>query len=168
MSSSNCCFLTCIQISQEAGQVVWYSTPRILQKTQVLKTTCKRACTAAAFPMSRDESKQSTQWGRDEWFKEWGSGLWRNMAHTLKKEIMSSEVQISDNQNQWRREDESCVIGFTFQTGQTRLLAVSTLTKIKWTPSDGNFLCLAKGIGERKSYIGRLKFTDSHKYLSTI
>ena len=25
MSSSNCCHLTCIQISQEAGQVVWYS-----------------------------------------------------------------------------------------------------------------------------------------------
>ena len=25
MSSSNHCFLTCIQISQEAGQVVWYS-----------------------------------------------------------------------------------------------------------------------------------------------
>ena len=25
MSSSNCCFLTSIQISQEVGQVVWYS-----------------------------------------------------------------------------------------------------------------------------------------------
>ena len=25
MSSSNCCFLTCIQVSQEAGQMVWYS-----------------------------------------------------------------------------------------------------------------------------------------------
>ena len=25
MSSSNCCLLTCIQFSQEAGQVVWYS-----------------------------------------------------------------------------------------------------------------------------------------------
>ena len=25
ISSSNCCLLTCIQISQEAGQVVWYS-----------------------------------------------------------------------------------------------------------------------------------------------
>ena len=24
MSSYNCCLLTCIQISQEAGQVVWY------------------------------------------------------------------------------------------------------------------------------------------------
>ena len=25
MSSSNCCFLTCIWVSQEAGQVVWFS-----------------------------------------------------------------------------------------------------------------------------------------------
>ena len=25
MSSTSCCFLTCIQVSQEAGQVVWYS-----------------------------------------------------------------------------------------------------------------------------------------------
>ena len=25
MSSSNCCFLTCIQVFLEAGQVVWYS-----------------------------------------------------------------------------------------------------------------------------------------------
>ena len=25
MSSSNCCFQTCIQVSQEAHQVVWYS-----------------------------------------------------------------------------------------------------------------------------------------------
>ena len=30
MSSSNCCFLTCIQISQEADQVVWYSMPPVL------------------------------------------------------------------------------------------------------------------------------------------
>ena len=25
MSSSNCCFLTCTQVSLEAGKVVWYS-----------------------------------------------------------------------------------------------------------------------------------------------
>ena len=25
MASSNCCFLTCIQVSKKAGQVVWYS-----------------------------------------------------------------------------------------------------------------------------------------------
>ena len=29
MFSSNCCFLTCIQVSQEAGQVVWY--PHLLR-----------------------------------------------------------------------------------------------------------------------------------------
>ena len=30
MSSSNCCFLTCIQVSQEAGQVVWYNFPQFI------------------------------------------------------------------------------------------------------------------------------------------
>ena len=25
MSDSNCCFLTCIQVTQEIGKVVWYS-----------------------------------------------------------------------------------------------------------------------------------------------
>ena len=30
MSSSNCCFLTCIQVSQKADQMVWYS--RLLKK----------------------------------------------------------------------------------------------------------------------------------------
>ena len=25
MSNSNCCFSTCIKVSQEAGKVVWYS-----------------------------------------------------------------------------------------------------------------------------------------------
>ena len=25
MFGSNCCFLTCLQVSQEAGKVVWYS-----------------------------------------------------------------------------------------------------------------------------------------------
>ena len=38
VSSSNCCFLTCIHISQETGQVVWYSHllnfPRLLLSTQ--------------------------------------------------------------------------------------------------------------------------------------
>ena len=31
MSSSNCCFLTCIQVSQEAGKVVWY--PHLFQNS---------------------------------------------------------------------------------------------------------------------------------------
>ena len=52
MSSSNCCFLTCIQISQEADQVVWYSHllqnfPQFIVIHTVkglgtVNTTCKR------------------------------------------------------------------------------------------------------------------------------
>ena len=38
MSISNCCFLTCIQISQEAGQVVWYS--HLFQNGKPLQCSC--------------------------------------------------------------------------------------------------------------------------------
>ena len=42
------------------------------------------------------------------------------------------------------------------------MLPVSTQTEVKWVPiSAGNTLMLSKGDGERKAYIGRLKFTDS-------
>ena len=34
MPSSDCCFLTCIQISQEAGQVVWCSRPSPSRRQQ--------------------------------------------------------------------------------------------------------------------------------------
>ena len=52
MSSSNCCFLTCIQVSQEAGQVVWYSHlfqnfPQfivILSRVQFFATPWTAAC----------------------------------------------------------------------------------------------------------------------------
>ena len=36
MSHSNCCFLTCIQISQEAGKMVWYS--QLLKNFPILRT----------------------------------------------------------------------------------------------------------------------------------
>ena len=32
MSSFNCCFLTCVQISQEAGKVFWRKFPTTLYK----------------------------------------------------------------------------------------------------------------------------------------
>ena len=48
MSSSNCCFLTCIEVSQEAGQVVWYSHlfqnfPQQIWKTQQWPQDWKRS-----------------------------------------------------------------------------------------------------------------------------
>ena len=46
MSSSNCCFLACIQVSQEAGQVVWYShlkyiTLYLFEYWYILLLSCK-------------------------------------------------------------------------------------------------------------------------------
>ena len=38
MSSSNCCFLTCIEISQEAGQVVWYCITKHFPQFIVIHT----------------------------------------------------------------------------------------------------------------------------------
>ena len=36
LSCSNCCFMTCIQVFQEAGQMVWYS--HLLKKFVVIHT----------------------------------------------------------------------------------------------------------------------------------
>ena len=46
MSSSNCCFLTCIQVPKETGKVIWYS--------HVLNN----------FPQSLVERLQRSQWSR--------------------------------------------------------------------------------------------------------
>ena len=44
-SSSNCCFLTCIQVSQEAGQVVWLITLcRVTPETFDIMMTVTDAC----------------------------------------------------------------------------------------------------------------------------
>ena len=36
MSKSNCCFLTCIQVSEEAGKAVWY--PHLFPEFLVIHT----------------------------------------------------------------------------------------------------------------------------------
>ena len=44
ISGSNCCFLTCLQVSQEAGKVVWYShlSPQfvVIHPTKFIFTRC--------------------------------------------------------------------------------------------------------------------------------
>ena len=47
VSSSNCCFLTCIQVSQEADQVVWYSH---LFQNFPFCYLCYKALSSLAFP----------------------------------------------------------------------------------------------------------------------
>ena len=66
MSSSNCCFLTCIQVSQEPGKVVWYF--------HLFKTFPQ-------FVVIHTVTGFSSQWSRSRWF----SGiflllLWSNIC----------------------------------------------------------------------------------------
>ena len=69
MSSSNCCFLTCIQVSQEAGQVVWYAHlfqnfPQFIviwasSEHELQQQNCASFCTKApelAIPADKEET----------------------------------------------------------------------------------------------------------------
>ena len=64
MSSSTCCFLTCIQISHEAGKVVWYSC--LLKNFQVCCDPCSQrlsvqfSSVAQLFPTLCDPMNCST------------------------------------------------------------------------------------------------------------
>ena len=49
MSSSNCCFLTFIHISQEAGQVVWYS--HLFQNFPQFAAKSLQSCPTLCDPM---------------------------------------------------------------------------------------------------------------------
>ena len=58
-TSSNCCFLTCIQVSQEVGQVVWYSHPFKNLPQFVVEAQCNVRVTEKNWiqliPLSRRE-----------------------------------------------------------------------------------------------------------------
>ena len=81
MSGSNCCFLTCTQISQEAGQVVWYS--HLFQNFPQTLTWPKMHCWLAAAP-SGDGS-------------EWLSFLWQIQNLMLK----DSPGESLENAERW-------------------------------------------------------------------
>ena len=59
MSSSNGCFLTCIQISQEAGQVVWYS--HLFQFPEFVVVHCQEPAWEIP-PMTRSCRTRGTPW----------------------------------------------------------------------------------------------------------
>ena len=77
--------------------------------------------------------------------KECGIGSRRNMTEALKQGnnvIVRGRDTCADDQSQRRQYDEICVIGFTSQTGQTILLAVSNPAEVKLTPGARNSLML--------------------------
>ena len=112
MSSSNCCFLTCIQIAQEAGKVVWYSHlfknfPQfamthtvkgfgIVNKTEVdifLELSCffddptdVGNLTSVLLPF------QNPTWtSGSSWFEYCWSLVWRILSNIQEMKIMASD-----------------------------------------------------------------------------
>ena len=94
MSSSSCCFLTCIQVSQEPGQVVWHSHlfqnfPQfivihtvkgfgIVNKTEVdvfLEFSCS----------FNDPTDVGNSISGSSVFSKSGLNIWKFMVHTLLK-----------------------------------------------------------------------------------
>ena len=78
MSSSNCCFLTCIQVSQEAGKVVWYS--HFFQFSSLLWSTQRLSC---------------SQWSRSRCFSGiillflWSNGCWQSDSSAFSKSSLN-------------------------------------------------------------------------------
>ena len=89
MSSSNCCFLTCLLISQEAGQVVWYSH---LFKNFVIHTVkgfgVVNKVEVDVFLELLLFWWSSGYWQLDLWFSAFSKsslGIWKFMVHILLK-----------------------------------------------------------------------------------
>ena len=75
MSSSNCCFLTCIQISQEASQVVWYSHFNEAEVDIFLELSCFFSDPTFVGNCSLDSSA----------FSKFSLNIWKFTVHLLLK-----------------------------------------------------------------------------------
>ena len=104
MSSSNCCFLTCIQVSQEAGQVVWYSHlfqnfPQflvihtvkgfgIVNKAEIdvfMEVSCFFHDPVDVGNLISGSSDFSTRKADSSWFFPTSLNIWKFMVHVLLK-----------------------------------------------------------------------------------
>ena len=97
MSSSNCCFLTCIRISQEADQVVWYSHMLKLKDNCIdflptslalnsMNFPCTKFCDATwfmGFPDGGSGEESTCQWRRHR--RQFQFNTWVRKILTIKK-----------------------------------------------------------------------------------
>ena len=103
MSSSNCCFLTCIQISQEVGQVVWYchvfqNFPQFIV-IHTVKGFCivKKAETDVFLQLScflDDPADVSNLISGSSAFSKTSLNIWNFMVHILLKPGLENFEQI--------------------------------------------------------------------------
>ena len=98
MSSSNCCFLTSIQISQEAANVVWYSLPALEEFSSFWWSTQSKA---------KGKAKGITHKAVFQTFRSWGSGKGWNGRGSLTRRpsfhetVMTALVSCPDQSFGW-------------------------------------------------------------------
>ena len=92
MYGSKCCFLTCIQISQQAGQVVWYSHlfenfPQfvVIHTLKGFSQWSRSRCLSGIFLLFLWSSRY---WQFDHWFLYFSKStlyIWKFLVHILLK-----------------------------------------------------------------------------------
>ena len=141
MYSSNCCFLTCIQISQEAGQVVWYFHlfqifPQFIVIHTVKGFSIINKCFSGTLLLFWWSSVMLAIWSLvplsflkpawisgSSWFMYCWSLAWRILSITLLECEMSARVQFSPCYciNKWDNVRVLCTSWNTLQKHVTTL-----------------------------------------------
>ena len=88
MSSFNCCFLTCMQVFQEAGQVVWYFSQFVVIHTVKVFGIVNKAEVNAFLGLSHfsdDPMDVGNLISGSSAFSKTSSNIWKFMVHILLK-----------------------------------------------------------------------------------
>ena len=107
MSSSNCCFLTCIQISQETGKVLWYSHfmknfPQVVIHTVKSFDIVNKAEVAVFLELScflNDPADVHNLISGSSAFSKYSLTIWKFMVHVLLKPSLENFASMWDECN---------------------------------------------------------------------
>ena len=118
MSGSNCCFLTCIQVTQEAGKVVWYSHLFKIFQFVVIHTVkgfsivneAKVDVFLELFCFFYDPMNVSNLISGSSAFPKFSLNIWKFSVHVLLKPSLESfEHYFASMWNEW-----DCIVVWTF------------------------------------------------------
>ena len=113
MSRSNCCFLSCIQVSQEAGKVVWYSHRPQFVVIHIVKgfSIVNEAGVFLKFPCFFYDPKDiGNLISGSSAFSKSSLNIWKFLVHVLLKPSLENfEHYFTSSWN-----EHNCVIAWTF------------------------------------------------------
>ena len=107
ISSSNCCFLTCIQVSQQAGQVVWYLM-KVKEESENmgLKFNIQKTKSWHLVP-SFHQKYMGKQWKQCQTLFWGGSKMTANgeCSHEIKRRLLFRRKVMTNLSSIWKNRD---------------------------------------------------------------